>query len=102
MSFQKHPELSKQTAFWGSFPCLHLGMEKAKGTTKNDSTRKILGRQDRHFVRVKKKNKTNKVEIISSHTATIANAGAFPKGIKDLKNEHKIFYSGKTRTYGMM
>lgn len=76
-------------------------MEKAKGTTENTVQEKTwAGKID--TLSGLKKPKTNKVEIISSHTATIANAEAFPKGIKDLKNEHKIFYSGKTRTYRMM
>lgn len=59
-----------------------------RDTTKNHSTRKNLGMQERHFVKVKrKKSKTQtkpkptflKVEIISSHTATITYTGDFPK-----------------------
>lgn len=110
VSFQKHPEASKWAAFWGSFPCLCLRQKKQK-TTKNESTRKNLGMQDKHIVKIKKyltpttnpknqnKNMTNfsKAELISSHTATITNTETFPKWIKDLKTKHKIFYSGKTR-----
>lgn len=106
-SFLPHPEVNKQTVFWGTFPCLCLRMEK-RDITKNHRTRKTWACKT-NFLTGWKKTQPNltfpKAEIISSHTATITNTVAFPKGLKDLKKPSispSILYSGCTRKNRVM